>query len=191
MCQTFNAIYGTTSNAYDTRRTAGGSSGGEGALIAARGSPLGIGTDIGGSVRIPCHFCGLCGFKPTSGRLSYKGISIPRLGDVNGQGHIVHCTPTPFIFPRCTADPAVHRVRVAQVLWPTPSLAALAAQVARLCERLEEAEAATRDGAAAAAAEAEAHRAKEARATKVAAAEAVRLLAISMRSPNGRSCDLP
>ena len=45
----------------------GGSSGGEGALVAARGSPLGLGTDIGGSIRIPAVFCGIAGFKPTAG----------------------------------------------------------------------------------------------------------------------------
>jgi hypothetical protein len=52
--ESFNAIYGTTRNPYDEARTSGGSSGGEGALVAARGSPLGLGTDIGGSIRIPC-----------------------------------------------------------------------------------------------------------------------------------------
>ena len=63
-----NGIHGTTCNPHDATRTCGGSTGGEGALIAARGSPLGVGTDIGGSIRIPSAFCGICGFKPTGTR---------------------------------------------------------------------------------------------------------------------------
>lgn len=66
--ETHNLIYGRTSNPYDLGRTAGGSSGGEAAIVAAGGSPFGIGTDIGGSIRIPAAFCGIAGHKPT-GRL--------------------------------------------------------------------------------------------------------------------------
>ncbi|GMV40215.1 MAG: amidase [Myxococcales bacterium] len=66
--ETNNKIYGRTSNPYDLGRTAGGSSGGEAAIIAAGGSPFGIGSDIGGSIRIPAAFCGIAGHKPT-GRL--------------------------------------------------------------------------------------------------------------------------
>lgn len=54
--------------------TAGGSTGGEGALIAMRGSLLGVGTDIAGSIRIPALCCGLYGFRPTTGRIPYSGI---------------------------------------------------------------------------------------------------------------------
>lgn len=68
-----NPVYGRTSNPWDTTRSSGGSSGGEGALIAAGGSPLGLGSDGGGSIRIPSHFNGICGLKPTSGRLTMRG----------------------------------------------------------------------------------------------------------------------
>jgi len=68
-----NPVYGRTSNPWDATRTSGGSSGGEGALIAAGGSPLGLGSDGGGSIRIPAHFNGICGLKPTSGRLTMHG----------------------------------------------------------------------------------------------------------------------
>ncbi|MCS7056934.1 MAG: amidase [Thermoflexales bacterium] len=61
-----NALYGRTNNPWDVTRTAGGSSGGEAAIIAAGGSPLGLGTDIGGSLRLPAHFCGIASLKPTS-----------------------------------------------------------------------------------------------------------------------------
>lgn len=66
-----NPIYGQTVNPHNLQKTSGGSSGGEGALIGGGGSPLGIGTDIGGSIRIPASFCGICGFKPTTGRLRW------------------------------------------------------------------------------------------------------------------------
>jgi fatty acid amide hydrolase len=65
-----NPVYGRTNNPWDLTRTCGGSSGGEGAIIAARGSPLGLGGDYGGSIRIPSTFCGITGIKPTSWRLS-------------------------------------------------------------------------------------------------------------------------
>jgi fatty acid amide hydrolase len=71
--ETDNPIFGVTKNPWDLERTPGGSSGGESAAIAAGLSPLGIGTDIGGSIRIPAHFCGIVGFKPTLDRWSNRG----------------------------------------------------------------------------------------------------------------------
>lgn len=68
-----NIVYGRTNNPYDLGRTPGGSSGGEGAIIAAGGSPFGIGSDAGGSIRVPSHLCGIAGIKPTSGRASRTG----------------------------------------------------------------------------------------------------------------------
>ncbi|KAM9762389.1 vitamin D3 hydroxylase-associated protein-like [Menidia menidia] len=68
-----NPIFGQTVNPHSPQKTSGGSSGGEAALLGGGGSPLGIGSDIGGSIRIPASFCGVCGFKPTSGRLSSQG----------------------------------------------------------------------------------------------------------------------
>ncbi|KAF7659686.1 hypothetical protein LDENG_00294480 [Lucifuga dentata] len=70
-----NPIYGQSLNPHNLQKTSGGSSGGEGGLIGRGGSILGVGTDIGGSIRIPSSFCGICGFKATSGRLSSRGIS--------------------------------------------------------------------------------------------------------------------
>ncbi|KAL4863796.1 hypothetical protein BDV12DRAFT_177020 [Aspergillus spectabilis] len=68
-----NNIFGRVLNPHNISLTAGGSSGGEGALIAMRGSILGIGTDIAGSIRIPALCCGTFGFKPTVGRVPYAG----------------------------------------------------------------------------------------------------------------------
>lgn len=71
--ETDNFITGRTNNPWDLERTAGGSSGGEAAVIAARCSAGGIGSDGGGSIRIPAHFCGIAGLKPTPGRISAAG----------------------------------------------------------------------------------------------------------------------
>jgi amidase len=75
-----NLIHGRTNNPYDVARTAGGSSGGEAALIAACGSPFGLGSDAAGSVRVPAHFCGIASLKPTSGRLARTGHVPPAGG---------------------------------------------------------------------------------------------------------------
>ncbi|KAJ8495856.1 hypothetical protein ONZ51_g1447 [Trametes cubensis] len=71
--ETYNLIFGRTSNPANRTLTCGGSSGGEGALISMRGSPLGIGSDLGGSVRYPSAFNGLYGLRPSYGRLPYSG----------------------------------------------------------------------------------------------------------------------
>src|SRR5207302_11176066 len=68
-----NLIFGRTNNPFDVTRTSGGSSGGEAALIAACGSPFGLGSDAAGSVRLPAHYCGIATIKPTSGRLARTG----------------------------------------------------------------------------------------------------------------------
>ena len=71
--ETDNLLYGRTNNPWDLARTAGGSSGGEGAAIAAGLSAGGVGSDGGGSIRVPAHFCGICGLKPTPGRIPSTG----------------------------------------------------------------------------------------------------------------------
>ncbi len=71
--ETDNLLYGRTNNPWDLTRTAGGSSGGEAAAIAAGLSAGGVGSDGGGSIRVPAHFCGICGLKPTPGRVPGTG----------------------------------------------------------------------------------------------------------------------
>ncbi|MBM3945691.1 MAG: amidase, partial [SAR202 cluster bacterium] len=68
-----NVVYGRTNNPWDVNRTPGGSSGGEAAIIAAGGSPFGIGSDMGGSIRWPAHCTGIAGMKPTTGRIPRTG----------------------------------------------------------------------------------------------------------------------
>jgi len=75
-----NLLFGATNNPYDVACTSGGSSGGEAALIAACGSPCGLGSDAAGSVRLPAAFCGIAGLKPTSGRLPREGHFPPAGG---------------------------------------------------------------------------------------------------------------
>ncbi|KAI6047918.1 amidase signature domain-containing protein [Pisolithus marmoratus] len=85
--ETNNNVFGRTCNPFNRCLTAGGSSGGEGALIACGGSPLGVGTDIGGSIRVPAGHCGLYGLKPSVARLPHSGL----LGSHEGMDAIIGC----------------------------------------------------------------------------------------------------
>jgi amidase len=78
--ETDNLVTGKTSNPWDLTYSAGGSSGGEAAAIAAGCSAGGVGSDGGGSVRVPAHFCGICGLKPTPGRVPATGHFPPGTG---------------------------------------------------------------------------------------------------------------
>lgn len=71
--ETDNRVFGRTNNPWNLERITGGSSGGEAAAIAAGLSPLGIGSDVGGSIRMPAHYCGIVGLKPTHGRVPLTG----------------------------------------------------------------------------------------------------------------------
>jgi fatty acid amide hydrolase 2 len=78
--ETYNTVYGRTENPWNPKHTAGGSSGGEGAILSAGGSAFGIGSDVGGSIRIPAAFCGIVGHKPT-------GALVPTMGH-QPPGHV-------------------------------------------------------------------------------------------------------
>jgi amidase len=77
--QSYNDIYGTTNNPWDRTRTPGGSSGGSSAALAAGFGPLSLGSDIGGSLRVPAHFCGVCAHKPSFGLAASRGHLPPSL----------------------------------------------------------------------------------------------------------------
>jgi amidase len=84
--ETDNLVYGRTNNPWSLDLSPGGSSGGAAAIVAACGAPFDIGSDTGGSIRVPSHFCGVVGIKPTSGR-------VPRTGHIVGmEGHLQSLT---------------------------------------------------------------------------------------------------
>ena len=85
--QSYNDIFGTTNNPWDPSRTPGGSSGGEAAALAAGLSYLGVGSDIGGSIRTPAHFCGVYGHKPTLNVVPLRGHIPPPPGGPPGYPH--------------------------------------------------------------------------------------------------------
>ena len=146
-----NRIYGRTANPWHVGRSPGGSSGGEAAAIAAGMSPLGFGSDIGGSIRIPCHFTGIAGLKPTLDRWSNRGMQ----GAVPGQELVrAQCGPMarsvadlvrvwraldpvamaardPYVPPMPAGDPAAIELKGLRIGWivddgflaPTPCIA--------------------------------------------------------------------
>ncbi len=86
--ETNNLVYGRTNNPYDLERTSGGSSGGAAAILAASGSPFDLGSDTGGSIRLPAHYCGVAGLKPTQGRVPRTGHIISFDGPHQSLTHI-------------------------------------------------------------------------------------------------------
>jgi amidase len=86
--ETDNLLHGQTRNPWDLERTPGGSSGGESAAIAAGMSAAGLGSDSGGSVRVPAHFTGICSLKPTPGRIPGRGHLPPCVGPFSTLGAI-------------------------------------------------------------------------------------------------------
>jgi len=76
--QSYNQVYGTTNNTWDYSRSPGGSSGGSAAALAAGFGALSFGSDIGGSLRVPAHFCGVYAHKPTFGLVPFRGYELPQ-----------------------------------------------------------------------------------------------------------------
>ncbi len=83
--ETDNPVFGRTNNPHNLQCTSGGSSGGDAAAIAARLSPASIGSDLSGSIRVPAHFCGVAGLKPTPGTIAMEG-HVPRAAGVLALG---------------------------------------------------------------------------------------------------------
>ncbi|MEW6107452.1 MAG: amidase [Bacillota bacterium] len=110
-----NLVYGRTNNPYDLSRTSGGSSGGEAAILAAGGSPLGLGNDSGGSIRLPAHFCGVAGLKPTTGR-------VPRTGTLPGPGGVLDTLWQNGPMARFVEDLSVTLPIIAGVDWHDPAI---------------------------------------------------------------------
>ncbi len=125
MHETDNPVYGRTNNPWDLSRGPGGSSGGEAAIVAACGSPLGVGNDLGGSIRVPAHSCGIHGIKPTTGRLSNHGTragwnGMEAIG--NQPGPLARRVEDLELAMNLLAAPGqnVHDHNVPPVPWPNP-----------------------------------------------------------------------
>lgn len=127
-----NPVYGRTNNPWNLARTPGGSSGGEAAIIAAGGSPLGLGGDFGGSIRVPAHFCGLYSLLPTARRLTHHDTAPHAY--VGGQEGII-AQPAPIarsvedlrLAMSILAAPGLNAVdpSVPPVPWPDPAAVSL------------------------------------------------------------------
>ena len=85
---TENLVYGKTNSPYDVTRTPGGSSGGAAAIVAACGAFLELGSDLGGSVRVPANYCGIAGLKTSAGRVPRTGHAFPWGGPLDGFGTV-------------------------------------------------------------------------------------------------------
>lgn len=114
--ETDNLIYGRTNNPYDPTLTPGGSSGGAAAIVASGGSPLDVGSDTGGSIRQPAHFCGVAGIKPTSGRVPRTGHIISY--DVGAMDMLTQVGP----IARFVEDLMLTLPLIAGVDWRDPAL---------------------------------------------------------------------
>jgi amidase len=90
--QSYNEVYGTTNNPHDLTRTAGGSSGGSAAALAMGFTPIELGSDIGGSIRVPAHYCGVKGHKPSYGIVPAHG-QIPGMPGTLTQADLAVCGP--------------------------------------------------------------------------------------------------
>src|SRR5262249_16771318 len=91
--QSYTDIYGTRKSPWDANRSPGGSSGGSAAALAAGFGPLSIGSDIGGSVRMPAHFCGVFAHKPSLGLVPLRGYSLPPAPPVPASGDLAVAGP--------------------------------------------------------------------------------------------------
>ena len=106
--QSFNDIYGTTSNPWDVTRSPGGSSGGSAAALASGMSVIEIGSDIGASIRNPAHYCGVFGHKPTYGIVPYQGHLLPGMvepGDITVAGPLARSARDLALMLRLLAGP--------------------------------------------------------------------------------------
>jgi amidase len=130
--ETDNPVHGRTSNPHDLARTPGGSSGGEAAIVAAGGSPCGLGTDSGASVRLPAHFCGLAALKPSAGLVPLTGVlddegALGTLGDPRTQvGPLARSAEDVALLLRVVAGPDGRDGGVAPVPLGDPAAVALA-----------------------------------------------------------------
>ena len=114
---TNNLIWGEAKNPLRNERSCGGSSGGDAGLVASRCVPLGIGSDVAGSLRLPAAFCGIYGFKPTTYRFTKKGLACARKERFNqfnyllsGSGPLGNTVDDLIVGTKVHCDPDVHKL---------------------------------------------------------------------------------
>lgn len=128
--QTYNRLHGVTNNPYDPTRTPGGSSGGAAAALAAGLTPLEVGSDVGGSIRTPAHFCGVFGHKPSRDILSLRGhipgppgtLSQPDLAE---GGPMARCADDLEFLLEIIAAPRPHEGPQWRIALPAPAIETL------------------------------------------------------------------
>ncbi|GAA5968764.1 hypothetical protein JCM11641_000724 [Rhodosporidiobolus odoratus] len=131
---TDNNVFGRTLNPLNTALSPGGSSGGEGALVAMKGSILGVGTDIGGSIRIPASFCGLHALRPTSHRVPYGHSTNSQMGQVSVPsvaGPLARSLTSCSYFMRCVLDADPSRYDATALPFPFDSAASVRVDLRR------------------------------------------------------------
>lgn len=129
-CQTDNVLFGRTNNPWNLDVTCGGSSGGSAAAVAARFTPLELGSDLGGSIRTPAHFCGVFSHKPSYGLVSLVGHSpFPTIArpDLAVAGPMARNVDDLELLFRILAGPARHDARAWRVDLPAPRFEKIAA----------------------------------------------------------------
>lgn len=127
--ETNNPLFGPTRNPYDLERSAGGSSGGSAAAVASGFSYLDIGSDGGGSIRLPAHYCGIYGLKPTSGVVSPRGHSLQkhlRAPDGMAVGPLARSARDAALALQVVAGPDEAEAVAWRLALPEPSIARLA-----------------------------------------------------------------
>ena len=117
--QSFNDIYGATNNPWDLGRSPGGSSGGSSAALAAGFAPISLGSDIGGSLRVPAHFCGVYAHKPTLNLIPPRGHRLPgsvqRISDLAVVGPMARTAADLELLLDLTSDPDETRAGIAML----------------------------------------------------------------------------
>jgi fatty acid amide hydrolase 2 len=119
-----NPVYGRTSNPYDARRIVGGSSGGEGSIVGSGASPFGLGSDVGGSIRMPAFFNGVFGHKPSGGAVPSTGQYPGATGKVLrylSTGPLARRAEDLMPLLRLMAGPDGHDAGTEAIQWPDPS----------------------------------------------------------------------
>jgi amidase len=127
--QSYNEVYGSTSNPWDLGRTPGGSSGGSAVAVATGMSALELGSDIGGSIRNPAHCCGVFGHKPTYGVVSALGHGLPHLRqplDISACGPLARSAADLRLAMGVLAGPSGRAARAWRLELPPPSFSGLA-----------------------------------------------------------------